>query len=119
MDAVAFGAYRSSERMNAKALVCVTKSGNTALSLSAYRAPIPILSVTFSTITKRRLALIRGVQAMLLEAPPSIDEVLPAINEQLVRDTWLNAGDKIVFVSVTLSPIGQESSNLFTIQRLN
>jgi pyruvate kinase len=119
MDAVAFGAYRSSERMRAKAVVCITKSGNTALSLSAYGAPIPILAVTFSEATKRRLSLIHGVQAMLLEAPPSIDEVLPAINEDLVRESWLNAGDKIVFVSVTLSPISREASNLFTIQRLN
>lgn len=119
MDAVSYGAYCSAQRMGAKAIVCITETGNTAMALSAYRGPYPIVSVTFSKSTRRRLSLIRGVQALLLKDAPSIDDVLPMINDELIRNSWLEVGDKIVFVSVTLSPIGKDSSNLFTIQRLN
>lgn len=119
MDAVSYGAYKSALKMNAKAIVCITESGNTAMRLSSFRGPFPIISVTFQEYTERRLSLIRGVQSLLLDKAPSIDDVLPMINDRLVRKSWLSAGDRIVFVSVTLSPIGKDSSNLFTIQRLN
>jgi len=118
MDAVAFTAYKTAERVGAKALVCITMSGNTPMSLSSYRAPVPIISVTFSEHVYRRFALMRGVQGIVLDAAPRIDEVLPLVNDRLVRDSWLEVGDRIVFVSVTLSSLGREASNLFTIQTL-
>jgi len=43
---------------------------------------------------------------------------LPQINNELTGKSWLNSGDKIVFVSVTLSPVSMKASNLFTVQQL-
>lgn len=118
MDAVAYHAYRTAERLKAKAIVCVTMAGNTALKLSSYRAPIPIIAVTFRPQVVRRLALVRGVEALLLDIEPKLDEVLPLVSDKLVRGSFLRAGDPIIFVSITLSPIGKELSNLFSVQRL-
>src|SRR5690606_12790690 len=118
MDAVAFGAYRTAQRVGAKAIVCLTREGNTAVKLASFRARKPILAVTFSDAVLRRLALVRGVDGVLLDADPLIDDVLAVVNDRLVRDSWLKPGDKYVFVSVTLSSLGRQESNLFTIQTL-
>ena len=118
MDAVAASAYRTAERIKSKALVTITKAGNTALKLSSFRPPIPIIAVTFSPWVQRRLAVVRGVETILLDMDPNLDEVLPVVNDRLVRNSWLKAGDSIVFVAITLSPLSRESSNLLTIQTL-
>jgi pyruvate kinase len=118
MDAVASSAYRTAERINSKALVTITKAGNTALKLASFRPPIPIIAVTFSPWVRRRLAVVRGVETILLEMDPNLDEVLPVVNDRLVRNSWLKAGDSIIFVAITLSPLSRESSNLLTVQTL-
>jgi len=118
MDAIAYHALRSAERVGAKAIVTITKNGNTPLKLASFRAPVPIIAVTFSAAVKRRLAIVRGVQTLLLDIDPNIDQVLPIVNDQLVRSSWLQAGDAVIFVAITLSPVGREASNLFTIQTL-
>lgn len=118
MDAIAYNAYRTAERIKAKAIVTITKAGNTALKLASYRAPVPIIAVTFSENALRRLSIVRGVETLLLDIDPNLDEVLPLVNDHLVRSSWLKAGDPIIFVAITLSPVGRESSNLFTIQNL-
>jgi pyruvate kinase len=119
MDAIAYQAYRTAERIKAKAIVTITKAGNTALKLASFRAPIPVIAVTFSAAVSRRLSIVRGVDSLLLDIDPNLDEVLPVVNERLVRSSWLKAGDPIIFVAITLSSVGRESSNLFTIQVLN
>lgn len=119
VDAVAYSAYRTAHRIKAKALVTITKEGNTALKLASFRPPIPIIAVTFSEAVKRRLAVVRGVETLLLEIDPNLDEVLPMVNDHLLRSSWLKPGDSIIFVAITLSPVGRESSNLLTVQTLS
>lgn len=118
MDAIAYNAYLTAERVHAKAIVCITKAGNTALRLASYRAPVPIVAVTFDTRVARKLSLTRGVRSLVLKMDPKIDQVLPMVNKQLVQESWLKPGDKIVFVSITLSSVSSKASNLFTVQRL-
>lgn len=118
MDAIAYNAYLTAERVHAKAIVCITKAGNTALRLASYRAPVPIVAVTFDERVARKLSLTRGVRPLVLKMDPKIDQVLPLVNKHLVQESWLKAGDKIVFVSITLSSVSAKGSNLFTVQRL-
>lgn len=118
LAAITFSAYRTAHRNRAKAIVCLTNAGNTALLLASFRTNIPIIAVTLSSEVLRRLSLIRGVYGMMLEGAPNIDEVLPLVNDKIVHNTWLSAGDKIVFVSVSLSSVGEKASNLFTVQTL-
>lgn len=119
MDAIAYNAYRTAERVQAKAIVTITKEGNTALKLASFRPPIPVIAVTFSENVRRRLGIVHGVRAIKLDGNPNLDEVLPVVNDQLVRESWLKPSDPIVLVAITLSPVGRESSNLFSIQVLS
>ena len=118
MDAIAFSAYKTAERIQTKAIVCITVGGNTAVRLATFRPPIPIIAVTFDPVILRRLQLVRGVTGLALDSDPNIDQVLPMVNDRLVRGSFLKAGDKIIFVSITLSSLSRESSNLLTVQTL-
>ena len=118
LDAVSFHSFQTALRVGAKAIVCITQQGNTALRLASFRPQIPIVAVTFSLSTKRKLSLIRGVIAVALEGSPNLDTVLPSVQMLLKQDQWFASGDKIVFVSVSISSMGTESSNLFTVQEI-
>ncbi len=118
LDAVTYHAYKTAERVKAKAIVCITHQGNTALRLASYRVPTPIIAVTFSSKIQRRLSLVRGVNSIFLDISPALDDVLPVVREQLRKYRWLTMGDSIVFVTATLSSIGLEASNLLTVQKI-
>jgi hypothetical protein len=53
-----------------------------------------------------------------LDEAPDIEQVFPIINSLMTRKTWLSDGDRYVFVSVSLSSLGKEASNLFTVQQI-
>jgi pyruvate kinase len=118
IEAVTFAAYRAAFRNRAKGIVCITKAGNTALHLSSYGVQTPIIAVTMSPDVVRRLRLVRGVVGILLDEAPDIEQVFPIINSLMTRKTWLTDGDRYVFVSVSLSSLGKEASNLFTVQQI-
>jgi len=117
-SAVAYQALKTARRVKAKALVCITKTGNTALRLGSYHPEIPIIGVTFDQDVSRKISVMRGVTGLALHIDPKIEEVLPAVNDLLKTKEGMEPGDPIVFVTVTLSPVGRSASNLFTVQRI-
>lgn len=117
-DAVSYQACKTAELVKAKAIVCITKTGNTALRLASFRGRFPIIAVTFSKETERKLSVVRGVESLRLDIDPSIDEILPVVKKRLISYPWLKAGDSIIFITVTLSSVGREASNLLTVQTL-
>ena len=119
IHAVTYAAYRAAYRNGAKAIVCITKMGNTAIHLSCFDIETPIIAITLSSEVVRRLQLVRGVSGICLDELPSVDRVLPLINSILVQEGQLKTGDKYVFVSVTHSSISVAESNLFTIQTID
>ena len=118
MDVICVQAAKTARRVNAKALVCITKTGNTAVRLSSINTHLPIIAITFHRRIARKLRLLRGVDSLVLKTNPNLDEVLPRVNELLKNMSWLKKGDSFVFVTVTLSSMSHEASNLFTIQSI-
>ena len=118
IEAITYAAYQAAARNGAKAVVCITKQGNTALHLKSFGIDTPIIAVTTSPEVVRKLRLVRGVEGLLINELPSIDEVLPLINGLLIDFEWLDAGDKYVFVSVSISSLSTEESNLYTVQTI-
>ena len=115
---LAYYAYLTAQRVQAKTLVCLTKEGNTARQLASYRPNIPIIALTFNERTKARISLIRGVRSIVLQGEPVLDKVLPTVTELLKKSGQLKAKDLFVFVTLSLSPISGEASNLFTVQEI-
>ncbi len=118
MDAIAVGAHTAAKRVGAKAIVCITESGNTACKLASLGPTLPVVGVTFDKVVAKRLHLVRGVQGVYIKGNPKLDEVLAIVKNKIKERTYLEKGDKIVFVSVTLSSVSTKNSNLFTIQTI-
>ena len=118
MDLVAYYALKTALRVGAEAIVCITKEGNTALRLASFQGPIPIIAATFTQETFNKMSIVRGVQSILLNTSPNLDQILPLINRSLKSEADLKLGDHFVLVSLTISSIGYEASNLFTVQKI-
>jgi len=117
-DAIAYAAYQTSRRIQAKTLVCMTKNGHTVLKLAGFRPPVPVLAVCFSADIARKLKLVWGVVTMIIDSTQNLDILLPIIHKTLKSDYQMLEGDHIVHVMLTQSPNGQETSNLFSVQKI-
>ncbi len=117
-DAIAYGALRVAEQTQAKAIVCLTEGGYTAMRLASLRTPIHIIAVTYNTTIMRQLNLLRNVNALILEENPPFDKVLTTTKEMLVKNMGFQRGDRIVFVTLTASSVAARNSNLFTVQEI-
>ncbi len=105
------------ERGQADAIVAVTREGNTARMLSAFRPNAQILAATASVDVARRLMLYRGVTPLVTELGENVDQTGRAIGQLLVQRGLLPAGAEVVFVSVH-QDLERPAANFLKLQRL-
>lgn len=117
-DALAAGAIEIAKNTNARAIVCLTEGGYTAQRLSSFKTPIDIIAITYNRNVMRQLNIIGSVNAMVLDKHPPFDQVLHETKAMLVKYCGFEAKDKIVYVSLTASPVSARNSNLFTLQEI-
>lgn len=88
------------EQIRAAAIVAVTQSGATARVVAHYRPRTPLIAVTTSASTLRRLNLVWGVRGILAgEKYPDSDRTLRAVEESLVEEGILRSGDAYVLIA--------------------
>ncbi len=75
-DAITFAAKQVAQTLRAAAIVCYTTSGSTALRASRARPHVPILALTPSLSTARRLALVWGVYCVETEDARDFDDMV-------------------------------------------
>ncbi|KAA3663938.1 MAG: pyruvate kinase, partial [Chloroflexi bacterium] len=97
-EAISSASCDVAEAIDAKAIVSTTMSGYTARQISRHRPPITILAVTPSPVTRRRLALIWGVNCLLVEDFSTTDEMLEQTVDGL-RSFGLERNDKLVITA--------------------
>ncbi len=96
VDAISHATCGMAIDLAAKAIVVCSLSGSTARMVSRFRPAVPIISITTSEITWRKLALSWGVIPVMCESFTSTD-VLFYTASRLAKDTLhLSKGDKIV-----------------------
>jgi pyruvate kinase len=88
------------DRGHAKAIVAVTREGNTARMLSAFRPSALILAATNSPEVARRLMLYRGVIPLVATLGLDVEATGAEIGRVLRDRGLVNAGDEVVFVSI-------------------
>ena len=76
-DAIAMATRDIAETLDLKAIVAWTTSGATALRIARERPEAPVLTLTPSLSTARRLAIAWGVHAFVTEDAHDVDEVGP------------------------------------------
>ncbi len=99
-DALARAACVLAEQMNAAAIVCVTRSGETARVVSRYRPRTRILAITDRIKILRRLNLIWGINGIIIEdLQQDSDKALKQIQEQLIQQGLVQRGEYVVVLA--------------------
>ena len=95
-QSIAYGALFTAHHLRVKAIVALTESGSTALWMSRHNIDTPIIALTPSTTTQRKLALYRNVCTHMLMQDAPTDVVLRAAEDLLVKQGIAQKGDMIV-----------------------
>ncbi len=113
-NAVSEGACEIFRQLNAKSIMAVTSSGQTARMISKYRPDCMILAVTDKVTTVRRLALVWGVESIYIPEFKDTDSMIENSVKQAVELDYVKFGD-IVIVTRGSNPRVQGNSNMIIV----
>lgn len=116
-NAISSASCDVAESIDARAIVATTKSGYSARQIASHRPRTPIMAVSPSELTQRQLALVWGVECLLVPEFFNTDEMLEVTVDAL-KSYQLDEGDKIVITAGI--PIGlATTTNLIQIHSIN
>ena len=94
------GAMRCAVSMlNAAAIVCYTRSGQTSLHAARERPDCPILSLTPIESIARRLAVVWGVHSVRIEGVSDVNEMTVVACEAARREGFARSGQSIIAIA--------------------
>jgi pyruvate kinase len=95
-DAIMAAMHEVSETIKASAIICWTKSGSTALRAARERSRAPIIAITPSLETARRLSLVWGLHCITAEEVHNLDEMVGHAVDFAEREGFAAKGDRVV-----------------------
>jgi pyruvate kinase len=95
-NAVARAAVEAAKVMKVRTIAVLTDSGGIARLMSEYRPEAGIVALTRNEVTYRRLALIWGVTAILVDTAATTDEVIDQAEQVLLDKGLAVSGDNVV-----------------------
>lgn len=95
-DAIMAAMHAVTETIQARAIICWTQSGSTALRAARERARAPIIALTPSIETARRLSLVWGLHCLTAEEVHSLDEMVDHAVDFAQREGFAAKGDRVV-----------------------
>lgn len=100
IENICYCAVRSVLSIQAHLIACISTSGATALMISHFRPPCPILAITNKQKTVRQLRITRGVFPAYYDETARLDIALVNVAMEIaVRDGLASSGDVFVYVS--------------------
>lgn len=116
-DALAGSARQIAQTVSATAMVCYTSSGATARRIARERPPVPLLAMSPSQHTARRMGLLWGVHAVHSRDVSSFEEMVEKGKRMALRHQIAKGGDRIVLMAGI--PFGTAgSTNVLHVVRL-
>lgn len=98
-DAVSQASCEMARELNAKAIITTTASGYTARMVARYRPKTPIIAVTSREEVHRRLALVWGVETVVVRQPTDTDEVIELSVDALREEGMASPGDILIITA--------------------
>ncbi len=95
-DALAEAAKNIAATISARAITCFTSSGSTARRMARERPAVPIMVLTPSLQTARRLGLLWGVHAVHTRDVESFEEMTGKVKRMVLRHNLAGGGDRVV-----------------------
>ncbi len=116
-DAITLAARQVAETVSACCIVTYTVSGSTTLRAARERPPVPVLCITSSLRTARRLAITWGVHAVHVPREERFSAVVVRATQSALAEGFAQSGDKIVITAGV--PMGTPgSTNVLRIERV-
>jgi pyruvate kinase len=94
-----------------RSIVVFTHSGFTARLISRYRPLVPIVAFSPEALTRRRMALIWGVQPLAIPDLRKVDQLAEISEKRLLQEKLVRHGDVIAVVAGT--PMGVRGTTNF------
>ncbi len=114
---ISYAARDIGERLNAKALVAFTQSGDTVKRLARLHTSLPLLAFTPEPGVRSQLALTWGTETFLVPEVDSTDRMVRQVDQSMLSIGRYQPGDLVVIVAG--SPPGTiGSTNLIRVHRL-
>ncbi len=114
---ISYAARDIGERLDAKALVAFTQSGDTVRRLARLHTPLPLLAFTPLPEVRRQLTLTWGTETFLVPSVSTTDMMIGQVDTALLSLGRYNKGDSVVIVAG--SPPGKVgSTNLIRVHRI-
>ncbi len=98
-DAIAYAARDIAETLDLKTIVAWTSSGSTGIRIARERPRIPVLALTPSTDTARRLALVWGVHALVTADAKDVDDMAERACRNSFTEGFAAVGERILVVA--------------------
>ncbi|MBV8490785.1 MAG: pyruvate kinase, partial [Candidatus Eremiobacteraeota bacterium] len=115
-SSIAEAATRASEELDTPYIVTGTTTGNTAHHIAAFRPRARIVALTPDFNVARRLSLLWGTEALLIDKYASIDVLLYMAEHHMVEAGLVSSGDLIAFT--TGMPVGAGGTNVLKIHQI-
>ena len=114
---ISYAARDIGERLNARALVAFTQSGDTLRRLARLHTPLPLLAFTPDPAVRSQLTLTWGTETFLVPRVESTDEMIGQVDQSLLALDRYAKGDMVIIVAG--SPPGTVgSTNLIHVHRI-
>jgi pyruvate kinase len=114
---LSYAARDIGERLEAKALVAFTSSGDTVRRLARLHTPLPLLAFTPIESTRNQLSLTWGVQTFVTPSVENTDQMVDQVDVGLLKVPGYSKGDTVVIVAGS-PPNTSGSTNLIRVHRL-
>jgi pyruvate kinase len=116
-DAIAHAVAQLAWRIKPAAIVTTTTSGQTPKLVSKFRPKTAILCATWKERVQRRMAVVWGVETVMVEHPNSTDEAIQAAIDALMRKKRLACGNQVIVTAGV--PAGQPgNTNMILLQEV-
>ncbi len=105
-QAIAMAAMFMATHVSVQAIVALTESGSTAQWLSRVRSSVPIFALSPLGVSRRRMALYRGVYPVAHDLPSiNVEEALTEGVRLLVEQGYIRVGDRVILT------MGEQTGN--------
>jgi pyruvate kinase len=98
-DAIAAAARQIAETLDLSAVVCWTFSGSTGLRVARERPQVPIVAITPSVATGRRLSVAWGIHCVVAEDARDQDDMVERACRLAFKDGFAKAGRRVIIVA--------------------
>jgi pyruvate kinase len=117
MDAIGQVACELAGELGARAIITSTVSGDTAQQVASHRPPTPILAVTPSPDTYRQLALVWGVEPLLVDQFADTDTMIVTVVDATRARGLVEDGD-LVIITAGVPLGGTGLTNMLKVHRV-